>query len=387
MKHAVSSPTTNNRPTWAEISLGSLTANFRNIQRLVKGIEVCAVVKADAYRHGVVECAKALEKAGARWFGVTTTEEGLQLREAGIRARVLLMTGFWHGDEEEIIRKNLTPAVWEDWHFVSLGRAAKKLRNFKIPVHLKIDTGMTRLGVPSLDLQRTLDNLKTRPEVQVEGIFTHLASAEMLGEISLGEQLACFCQSAILVRQSGLMPRYQHVANSAAIVSRRDAWHNMVRPGISLYGYYPVFSPRRPETPKVLPVLSWKTRAISIRNVPCGKRVGYNGTFTTLRDSRIAVLPVGYADGLNRRLSSKGRVLIRGQFAPIVGRISMDLTLIDITDIPDVAIGEEVVILGTSGSERIDAAEHARLDSTISYEVLCNISKRVPRRYLNDLPR
>lgn len=374
-----------NRPTWAEISLGTLTANFINIQRFVGQVEVCAVVKADAYRHGVVECATALEKAGAHWFGVTTTEDGVQLREAGIRGRILLMTGFWHGDEEEIIQKNLTPAVWEDWHLVSLRRAAQKLGDFKVPVHLKIDTGMARLGVPWVDLQRIIDNLKTQSELQLEGIFTHIASTEILAEIRVTEQLVGFCESATLVRQSGYTPRYLHAANSAAIVNRRDAWYNMVRPGISLYGYYPVFSPQQPEMPRVLPVLSWKTRIISIRRAPRGQRVGYNGTFTTTRDSRIAVLPVGYADGLNRQLSSKGRVLIRGQFAPMLGRISMDLTLVDVTDIEGAQIADEVVLLGRSDTQRIDASEHAGLASTISYEVLCNISKRVPRRYLNDL--
>jgi alanine racemase len=375
------SPTSGKRPTWAEISLDTLTANFRNIQRFVKGVEVCAVIKADAYRHGVVECATALEKAGARWFGVTTTEEGVQLREAGIRGRILLMTGFWHGDEEEIIQGNLTPAVWEYWHFVSLRRAAQKLGRVDVPIHLKIDTGMARLGVPWADLQPTIEDLKTQSELQLEGIFTHIASAEIPGEIAVTEQLARFSDSATLIRQCGYTPKYQHAANSAAIVSRRDAWHNMVRPGISLYGYYPVFSPRQPETPKVFPVLSWKTRIISIRKTLRGARIGYNGTFTTTRDSRIAVLPVGYADGLNCQLSSRGRVLIHGQFAPMLGRISMDLTLVDITDIDDARIGNEVVLLGTSGAERIDASEHAALASTISYEILCNISKRVPRHY------
>lgn len=347
---------------------------------------MCAVIKADAYRHGIVECATALERAGTRWFGVTTTEEGVQLREAGIFGRILLMTGFWHGDEEEIIQKHLTPAVWEYWHFVSLRRAAQKLGKVDVPIHLKIDTGMARLGVPWADLQPTIDDLKTQSELQLEGIFTHIASAEILGEMAVTEQLARFSESATLIRQSGYTPKYEHAGNSAAIVSRREAWHNMVRPGISLYGYYPAFSPRQPETPKVFPVLSWKTRIISIRKTPRGQRIGYNGTFTTVRDSRIAVLPVGYADGLNRQLSSRGRVLIRGQFAPMLGRISMDLTLVDVTDIDGVQIGDEVVLLGTSGAERIDASEHAALASTISYEILCNISKRVPRHYLNDLP-
>jgi alanine racemase len=382
----ISSFGNSHRPTWAEISLDALTVNFKNIQRFVGRVEVCAVVKAGAYRHGAVECATALEKAGARWFGVTTTEEGVQLREAGIRGRILLMTGFWHGDEEEIIQKNLTPAVWEDWHLVSLRRSAQKLGDLKVPVHLKIDTGMARLGVPSGELQRTIDDLKAQSELQLEGIFTHLASAEILGDIGVTEQLACFCESASQVRQNGYMPRYLHTANSAAIVNRRDAWHNMVRPGISLYGYYPAFSPQPPELPRVAPVLRWKTKIISIRRAPSGQRVGYNGTFTTTRDSRIAVLPVGYADGLNRQLSSKGRVLIRGQFAPMLGRISMDLTLVDVTDIAGVHIGDEVILLGTSGAQRIDASEHAGLASTISYEVLCNISKRVPRLYLNALP-
>jgi alanine racemase len=381
----ISSFPENNRPTWAEISLATLTSNFKNIQRFVgKEVAVCAVVKADAYRHGVVECATALEKAGARWFGVTSTEEGVQLRQAGVQGRILVMTGFWHGDEDAIIEQNLTPAVWEDWHLQYLHRAVQR-RGGAVRVHLKIDTGMARLGVLRVDLQHVSDYLKTQSELQLEGIFTHMASAEMLDETGTAAQLVNFCQAATLIRQNGHHPKFIHAANSAAIASRRDAWHNMVRPGISLYGYYPTFAPQQPEVPQVSQVLSWKTRIISIRKSPKGQPVGYNGTFTTARDSRIAVLPVGYADGLNRQLSSKGRVLIRNQYAPIVGRVSMDLTLVDVTDIEGAQIADEVILLGTSGERQISASEHAALASTISYEVLCNISKRVPRHYMDDL--
>jgi len=372
----------NNRPTWAEISLRNLRDNFKSIQRYVgPQVQICAVVKADAYRHGLVECSTALQEEGATWFGVTSTEEGVQLRRAGIQGRILLMTGFWHGDEDAIIAQGLTPAVWENWHLVHLQQASRR-HNSSMAVHLKVDTGMARLGVLPSNLGETTAFLQAHPEIRLEGIFTHLASAEELAESGTGGQLSSFREAVRSIRQAGFSPKYLHAANSAAIVSRSDARLDMVRPGISLYGYYLPFTGRtaRP-IPKVVPVLSWKTRIISMKCIVSGQRIGYNGTYTATRASRIAVLPVGYADGLNRQLSSQGKVLIHGECAPIVGRISMDLTLIDVTDVAGAQIGDEVTLLGASGQRAINAADHASLASTIPYEILCNISKRVPRHF------
>lgn len=374
----------NARPNWAEVSLGALRRNFRALCDLAgAGVEICAVVKADAYGHGARECALALQKEGARWFGVTSTAGGLHLRQAGIRGRILLMTGFWQGDEPELIHHQLTPAVWEPWHFERLHRAAAKAGPAPLPVHLKVDTGMGRLGVGMAELPAILTQLRAASHLTLEGVFTHLASAEVAGDADVMRQLESFEQAIASVRQAGFSPKYLHAANSAAMISLPQARKNLVRPGISLYGYYLPFSGNASfQPPPVEPVLSWKTRVISLREHPAGSALGYNSTYVTSRPSRIAVLPVGYADGLSRRLSSRGQVILRGACAPMVGRISMDITLVDATDIPGVQIGDEVILIGADGNLRLTAWDLAQAADTIPYEVLCAISKRVPRKYV-----
>ena len=371
----------NARPNWAEVSLGALRRNFRALRELAgEGVEVCAVVKADAYGHGARECARALQAEGASWFGVTSTAGGLHLRQAGIRGRILLMTGFWQGDEPEIIRHQLTPAIWESWHIERLQPAAN-LSSDPVAVHLKVDTGMGRLGVTMAELPALLAQLRAANHLLLEGVFTHLASAEVVGAEDVQHQLAAFEQAIALVQRAGFSPKYLHAANSAALVCLPRARKNLVRPGISLYGYYLPFTGENAiQTPLVEPVLSWKTRVISLRELPPGSALGYNGTYVTGRPSRIAVLPVGYADGFNRRLSSCGRVIVRGACAPIVGRVSMDISLVDVTEVAGVEIGDEVILIGASGGLRITAWDHANAAGTIPYEVLCNTSKRVPRK-------
>jgi len=374
------------RPTWAEVSLAALRHNYRAIrQHIGEGREICAVVKADAYGHGSVECARALENEGASWFGVTSTDEGIVLRGAGIRGRILLMTGFWRGDQEDVIRYELTPAVWEPWHVELLNDAAKDSGVERFPVHIKVDTGMTRLGANIPDLSALCSLLTNARHLAVEGLFSHLASSEVLDAADATQQIAAF--EGVLGRLGGLRisPSLIHLANSAAVVARPETWKNMVRPGLALYGYCTPLrgTQKKPiELPPVelKPVLSWKTRVISMRGVCGGRSVGYNATYMTNTPARLAVLPMGYADGLDRQLSSRGRVLIRGEYAPIVGIVSMDLTIVDVTGVVGVEVGDEVVILGASGNISINAWEHARLCSTIPYEVLCRISKRVPRR-------
>jgi alanine racemase len=375
----------NARPNWVEVSLGALRRNYRSLRKLVgPEVEICAVVKADAYGHGSRECARALQAEGARWFGVTSTAGGLHLRHSGISGRILLMTGFWQGDEPEIIHDQLAPAIWESWHLDRLQQAAAKAGHRRVPVHLKVDTGMGRLGVGLAELPAMLAQLRTADRLLLEGVFTHLASAEVVGAADTAKQLAAFEQTIALVQHEGFAPKYFHAANSAAMVSLPQARKNLVRPGISLYGYYLPFSGEASiQPPPLEPVLSWKTRIISLRELAAGSALGYNGTFVTSRPSRIAVLPVGYADGLSRRLSSRGQVIVRGACAPIVGRISMDVTLADVTDIPGVQIGDEVILLGASGHLRLTAWDHAQAADTIPYEVLCNISKRVPRKYVD----
>lgn len=378
------------RPTWVEVSLGALRQNFRTIRdHVAPEAAVCAVVKADAYGHGAVGCARALEAEGAQWFGVTSTGEGVALREAGIRGRILLMTGFWRGEEEAVVRQRLTPAVWDASHIQLLEDAAAKCGNAEpVPVHLKVDTGMARLGINPAELSWFAKFLGSAKHVFLEGVFTHIASSEIVDAPDVEAQLTGFDQALATLSQHGLSPALVHMANSAAIATRPRTWKSLVRPGISLYGYYLPFTSVNGGVADaslglpVKPVLSWKTRILSLRDVPAHQPLGYNGAYVTQAPARIAVLPVGYADGLSRKLSSRGRVIVRDDYAVMVGNISMDLTLIDVTGIPGAEVGDEVILIGSTGTRSITAWDHARLAMTIPYETLTGLSKRLPRRYV-----
>lgn len=376
------------RPTWAEVSLSTLRQNFRTVQKHVGAdVTVCAVVKADAYGHGAVECSRALEAEGARWLGVTSLDEAIPLREAGVRANILLMTGFWRGEESEIIRLHLTPTVWEPWHIEVMEAAAAAMGVAQHPVHLKVDTGMGRLGVGVEQLPGVLTALKAARHLVLEGLSTHLASSEIMDAPSVGDQERSFEAAQRMVRQAGMEPAFVHMANTAAVISRRETWNTMVRPGVALYGYYLPFQRAGREVSggtlrlPVQPVLTWKTRILSLRDFAANQALGYGATYVTKAPAHVAVLPVGYADGYNRQLSNRGRVIVREHYAPIVGRISMDLTLVDVTGIPGIAVGDEVILLGAAEGVSVDALEHAELANSTPYEILCNISKRVPRKY------
>lgn len=377
------------RPTWAEVSLSALRQNFRTVQKHVGDVTICAVVKADAYGHGAVECSRALEAEGAKWLGVTSLDEAIPLRDAGIHANILLMTGFWRGEETEIVRLRLTPTVWEPWQIASLDQAAAALGVSAHPVHLKIDSGMGRLGVSVEELPAVLTAIQKARHLVVEGISTHLAASEIMDAPSVADQERRFESAREIMRRAGVEPNLVHVANTGAVISRRETWNTMVRPGVALYGYYLPFQRAGREVGggtlrlRVNPVLTWKTRILSLRNFAANQPLGYNGTYVTKAPAHVAVLPVGYADGYNRQLSNRGRVIVRDHFAPIVGQVSMDLTLADVTGIPGVSVGDEVILLGSSDGLSVDALDHARLANSTPYEILCNISKRVPRRYAN----
>jgi alanine racemase len=376
------------RPTWAEVSLTTLRQNFRTVQRHVGAkVTVCAIVKADAYGHGAVECSRALEAEGAKWLGVTSLDEAIPLREASVRANLLLMTGFWRGEESEIVRLHLTPTVWEPWHIETLETAASALGVAQHPVHLKVDTGMGRLGVGVDQLPGVLQALKAAKHLVLEGFSTHLASSEIMDAPSVAEQERAFDSARRMVSDAGMEPSFVHMANTGAVISRRETWNSMVRPGVALYGYYLPFQRAGREVSggtlrlPVKPVLTWKTRILSLRNFGANQALGYGATYVTKAPAHVAALPVGYADGYNRQLSNRGRVIVREHYAPIVGRISMDLTLVDVTGIPGIAVGDEVILLGAGEGLSVDALEHAELANSTPYEILCNISKRVPRRY------
>jgi alanine racemase len=380
--------------TWAEVSLGALGQNFHAIQKHVgAGVTICAVVKADGYGHGAVECARALESEGARWLGVTDAAEGLALRAAGVTARILLMTGIWKGEEDGIVAQNLTPTIWEPWHIELLERAARKrqsdLASHRLPVHLKIDTGMNRLGASKEALPRLCEMLSACTHLTLEGVSTHFASAEVLDSEDAVRQMKRFEEGLAVLRNCGLRPPLVHMGNSAAMSARPETWKTMVRPGIALYGYSLAFTrgsqPAAVRQLPLCPVLSWKTRVLTVKEVAAGQAVGYMGTFVTKARSRIAVLPVGYADGYPRLLSNRARVIVGGDYAPVVGRVSMDLTIVDVSHLRGVAVGDEVVLIGQANGEGIgksvDAVELARWCESVPYEILCGLSQRVPRVY------
>ncbi|MCI0352313.1 MAG: alanine racemase [Acidobacteriales bacterium] len=378
------------RPTWAEVSLEALRTNYRLISRHVsREIAVMAVVKADAYGHGAVQSAKALASTGARWFGVTSVEEGVQLRQGGVKGRIVALSGFWPGEEAALVEHEITPTVWEPRQLPLLAAAARRTRkDFKpLALHLKVDTGMARLGVSLRDLEIVLRSLKPSDPLFIEGALTHLASAEIMDAPDCEAQIQCFEAALRRITAAGIKLAWIHMANTAAIMTRNQTWKNMVRPGIALYGYaLPVAAQNgsAPEAAKfdLQPALAWKTRILALRDVPAGQPISYDATYVTPAQARIAVLPVGYADGFSRQLSNKGRVLVRGQFAPVVGKVTMDLTMVDVTAVDGVEVGDEVTLIGGSGELKITAWDHAFIANTIPYEILCNISKRVPRKYV-----
>lgn len=392
------------RPNWAEVSLSALRHNFRVVQEHIgPAVTICAVVKCNAYGHGVEECAPALQQAGATWFGVTSTDEGIVLRESGITARILVMCGLYPGEEDEALRNSLTPAVFRLEQAEALARAATRLGLLdRVPIHLKIDTGMARLGLPLAELKPFAEGVARLPQIDLEGVFSHLASSEVLDDDDTALQVQRYDEALRLLAECGLQPRLRHLANSGAVSARPNTWHNFVRPGLALYGYeQPVyrdgFVVNNAPTLPLTPVLSWKTHILGLRNVPAGQALGYNGAYITPAPARIAAVSVGYGDGLSRKVSihagdpvpsldddpavGRGEVLIRGQRVPMVGRISMDLTLLDVSRVPGVSIGDEVVLIGRSGNEHISAWDLARSSDTVVYETLCNLSKRVPRRH------
>ncbi len=384
----------NTRPTWAEINLTRLRQNYRAIANHVgTGTTVCAVIKCDGYGHGALECALALEAEGASWLGVTNPSEAIVLRKGGVRTRILLLSGFWRGEEETVLKHDLTPAVWEEEHIRSLEAAATRLGDTvrrPVPVHLKVDTGMSRLGIRWDELKDFLPVFDTAPQVAIEGCWSHLATSEVVDLEENAAQTARFNQALDLLQKKGIHPVYRHLANSAAVASRPAAWYDMVRPGLLLYGHCLPLAhtandlPDAPMTLPLKPVLAWKTHIIDIRRVPAHQAVGYGGTYQTKEMSKLAVIPVGYGDGYSRGMSNRGRVIVRDEYAPVVGNVSMDLTTVDVTHVPGAAIGDEVLLIGASATKSVDVTEVARHCRTVAYEVLCGISKRVPRRYIRN---
>jgi len=368
------------RPTWAEVDLDALAHNFHIIrQRVGSDVEVLAAVKANAYGHGAIECARRLEKEGADWFGVALPEEGVELRKAGIAKPILCMGGSWEAQEGLCIQEKLTPVVYRLDVAEAFNRAAAEAGT-TVEIHVKIDTGMGRLGVQCDDLPDFCDALKRLPNIRVDGLMTHLASADDEAKAEYTEkQLQRFRDTLGMLRERGFTPTHVHAANSAGLFAFPESRFNLVRPGGTLYGFMRDVLPWNLEQPKLRPVMSLHSRIEFLKQVKKGEQLGYGGTFETKRDSVIATVPIGYDDGYRRAFSNKSRVIVRGQFAPVVGRVSMDLTIIDVTEVAGAAVDDRVTLLGSDGDFLITAEDLGALAGTISYEITCGISNRVPR--------
>ena len=370
------------RPTWAEIDLDALAENLSLIRaRVGSEVSVMAAVKADAYGHGAVRCAQRLEAAGVDWFGVALPEEGIELRRGGITKPILCLGGFWASQENACLQQRLTPVVYRLDMIESLDRAARAA-GVVVDVHVKIDTGMGRLGLRGDDVRQFCDTQSRFKNVRVEGLMTHLASADDPAQDDFTrDQLERFHQAIDMFSDRGVKPSYIHAANSAAAFAHPQARGNIVRPGGTLYGFRRDVLPPKIEAPKLRPVMSLRSRVMLLKTVGAGEKLGYGGTFQTTRESLIATIPIGYDDGYRRSLSNRSRVIVRGTFAPVVGRVSMDLTLVDVTEAAGVSLHDQVTLLGSDGALAVTAEDLGELAGTISYEITCGISARVPRIY------
>lgn len=371
--------------SWVEISLKQIAENFRAVRDVVgASVEVMPVVKADAYRHGAIEVSRALIGAGAGWLAVSNVEEGVILREHGIAARILVMADFLPSERASLLQYDLTPVIHslpdiQEWDRLATGRTEPAA------YHLKIDSGMGRLGTRAT-VPEILEAIGAARHARLEGLMTHLASAANYDSSQTDEQMRAFQTVCAGLAQAGVNPRYLHLSSSTPIAyGRREAWQRMVRPGHAIYGYVsPVAKgPAPPRLLEVQPALTWKTAVLTVKDLPAGSLVGYGGMFRAEAPMRIAVLAAGYADGIPHRLSNRGRVIVKGHLAPIVGAVSMDVTTIDITNCPAVEVGDAVTLLGSEGGVSIDAQQIARQAGTISYSVLCGIHARVKRIYVN----
>jgi alanine racemase len=377
------------RPTIARIDLSALRHNMKLLRsRIPEDCGVLVPVKADAYGHGLLPVSRVLEEEGVDWLGVAITEEGLSLRNGGIQSKILVLGGLADGSEPLAVESGLTPVVYRSASVRALNAIAARLGR-TVPVHLKVDTGMNRLGVPVGHLDGFLDLIDGLEHITIDGVMTHLAEAEDAEGAFTEAQLTSFEEAVRHVRRRGHSPHWLHAANSAAVMSRRGTDHldvddfgrALVRPGIALFGHAP--DPGLEGSWPLQPVMSFETAISFLKAVPAGSEVSYGRTWRAQRETKLATLPVGYGDGYWRVYGNTAQAIVRGQRVPVVGRVCMDLCLLDVTDVPHVSEGDRAVLLGAMGDEEITASELAALAGTIAYEVLCAVSPRVPRVYVH----
>jgi alanine racemase len=393
------------RPNWVEIRTQSLEDNYRFLASLAAPhAELLAIVKADSYGHSLALCAPAVVRAGAAWLGVTSVEEAVATRALCADAKILVIAGVFPGQGAAVIEHRLTTVAWEPWQLDEVEFAAHTARaqSGSVPVHLEIDTGMGRQGASAEAVAPLLARFTPASPLKLEGVMTHLFAADEADGRVTDEQLSRLDQTLSRISAAGHFAEWLNVGNSAALLAghapavaelaARHGMKAMLRPGLALYGLVPRFDPsfegKEPETlaaarADLKPVLSWKSRVVSVRDIPAGALVGYNGTFVATEPMRLALIAAGYADGLDRKLGNRFSLLVRGQRAPLVGRISMDQSVIDVTEIAGVSVGDEVVILGAQGSETISAFDHAEASGTIPWEVFTRIAARVTRTEVN----
>jgi alanine racemase len=368
------------RPTVGEVDLGALEFNYRQIKKRIPGdVKLLAVVKADAYGHGSVPISLRLEKLGVEYLGVAIPEEGVELRRGGVKTPILVLGGIFGGEVDQIFRFRLTPVIFRKDSLRILSREAER-RKRKVKVHLKVDTGMGRLGVPLNLWPDFLREVTRFPRIETEGILSHFAMKDEEKDFTQNQWKA-FQEAVTAAQELGIGCPYLHMANSATLTAFPAYSARLVRPGIMLYGSYP--APTFRSLIPLKPVMTLKTHIHFLKSVPLGTRISYGGMFKAKRKSLIATLPIGYADGYSHHLSNRGEVLIHGKRAPVVGNVCMDFIMVDVTHIPRVSVGDEVILMGRQGKEQITPEEIAEKIDSISYEVLCSIGKRVPRVYKN----
>jgi len=369
--------------TWVEISLARLSANYEALKAAAGGdVLVCPVLKADAYRHGAETVGRHLERRGARWMAVSNAQEGVELRQAGVKARILVMGDFLEYERAALADYDLTPVIHSLARLREYANFAGARRE-QLPYHLKIDTGMGRLGVRS-PLSEVVATVAGAVELRLEGLLTHLASAPDFTSTQTDEQIANFGAALRALAEAGLHPPLIHLASSTPLVhGMRGALGNMARPGLALYGYVsPAAGPAPALVAEVSPVLTWKARVLEIKQIPAGAPVGYGARWRALAETRVGVVAAGYADGIPPGVSNRGNVIAAGRLAPILGAVSMDLTSVDLSACPEVRIGDAVTLLGREGSVKNDADDIARQAGIISYAVLCGIGNRVQHVYV-----
>lgn len=376
----------NKNVTWLSISKEALLHNVRQFRKIVsKNTQIMAVVKSNAYGHGIIECAKIFKKAGCDWLGTVNLNEALLLRKNGIKGRILVLSYFHPDKLEEAIKKNITLTIYYYKSALLLNQIGKKLKK-KVKIHFKADTGTSRLGVLTKNCLLLIKRIKKLDNIEIEGIFSHLADSENPDQIFTNQQINKFEKLLVQLTKVGINIPIKHIGCSASTLLNRRSHFNLVRLGISLYGLWSVEKNGKRVQKlykqfNLLPALSWYTSIIQIKELPAKAIIGYGCTYKTTRKTKIALMPVGYWDGYDRNLSNQGEVLISGKRCKIRGRVCMNLTIIDVTEVKDIRVGDRVTLIGSGGKDEITADELANRTSTINYEIITRINPLIPRVY------